>query len=191
MVSEATSPANTANPNSLSNNTVAFVGLGVMGFPMARHLLDAGCAVRVYNRTPAKSESFVAEHGGEKAITPREAAQGSDVVFMCVGNDDDVRSVCYPDDGIFAGLASGTLVIDHTTASAGLAQELAEVAKDKGCGFLDAPVSGGQAGAENGVLTVMVGGEQNDYERAVPFFNVFARAHRLLGDVGSDSSPSA
>jgi len=185
MVSVAKSPANTNNPNSLRGNTVAFIGLGVMGFPMARHLVDAGCSVCVYNRTAAKSESFVVEHGGEKANTPREAAAGCDLVFMCVGNDDDVRSVCYGDEGVFAGLASGALVIDHTTASAGLARELADALKDKGCGFLDAPVSGGQAGAENGILTVMVGGEQNNYERAVPFFDVFARAHRLLGEVGS------
>jgi len=185
MVAPAKSPVNTQNPESLLNKAVAFVGLGVMGFPMARHLLDAGCSVKVYNRSAAKSDAFVAELGGEKALTPREAAFGCDLVFMCVGNDDDVRSVCYGDDGIFAGVASGALVVDHTTASAELARELAEAASDKGCGFLDAPVSGGQAGAEQGILTVMVGGKQKDYDRAAPYFEVFARAHKLLGDVGS------
>jgi len=185
MDSPAQSPVNTTNPASLANTSVAFVGLGVMGFPMARHLLEAGCSIRVYNRTETKSDSFVATHGGEKAQTPREAAQGSDVVFMCVGNDEDVRSVCYGDDGVFAGLSQGALVVDHTTASAELARELAQAARNNGCGFLDAPVSGGQAGAEQGILTVMVGGEQSDYDRAAPFFEVFARAHRLLGDVGS------
>ena len=185
MADPLKSPVNTNTPNSLAGSAVAFVGLGVMGFPMARHLLDAGCSVKVYNRTVAKVDLFVSEHGGEKALTPREAAAGSDVVFMCVGNDDDVRSVCYGDDGVFAGIASNALVVDHTTASAELARELAQAAFDKGCGFLDAPVSGGQAGAEQGILTVMVGGKQNDYDRAAPFFDVFARAHKRLGDVGS------
>jgi len=164
---------------------VGFIGLGVMGFPMAGHLAAAGCNVTVYNRTESVAKRWSAQHGGHAVATPRAVAEASDVVFMCVGNDDDVRSVSYGDDGVFAGLASGALLIDHTTASNELAQELGDAARAKACGFLDAPVSGGQAGAEQGILTVMVGGSEADYSRAAPLFDVFARAHRLMGDVGA------
>lgn len=183
-----TDPADSQSRPSI-NQRVGFVGLGVMGFPMARHLHNAGCQVSVYNRTAEVAQRFVAEHGGQAFATPREVAAASDVVFMCVGNDNDVRSVCFggpnEDSGLFAGLTAGQLLIDHTTASAELARELGAAASEMGCGFLDAPVSGGQAGAENGQLTVMVGGSAADYERAVPLFAVFARAHRLMGEVGA------
>jgi 3-hydroxyisobutyrate dehydrogenase-like beta-hydroxyacid dehydrogenase len=164
---------------------VAFVGLGVMGYPMAGHLAKAGHDVVVYNRTAAKAEAWVAEHGGASAPTPAAAAAGRDIVFMCVGNDDDVRSVSYGDDGILAGLAAGAILVDHTTDSADLAHELAEAATAKGAGFLDAPVSGGQAGAENGVLTVMVGGGEGTFATAQPVIDAFARAVTLMGPVGS------
>jgi 3-hydroxyisobutyrate dehydrogenase len=164
---------------------VAFVGLGVMGYPMAGHLAKAGHDVVVYNRTAAKVEAWVAEHAGASAATPAAAAAGRDIVFMCVGNDDDVRSVSYGDDGILAGMASGAILVDHTTDSADLARELAEAATAKGAGFLDAPVSGGQAGAENGVLTVMVGGDDATFATAQPVMDAFARAVTLMGPVGS------
>ena len=164
---------------------VAFVGLGVMGYPMAGHLAKAGHDVVVYNRTAPKAEAWVGEHGGASASTPAAAAAGRDIVFMCVGNDDDVRSVSYGDDGILAGMASGAILVDHTTDSADLARELAEAATAKGAGFLDAPVSGGQAGAENGVLTVMVGGDDATFATAQPVMDAFARAVTLMGPVGS------
>ena len=147
---------------------VAFAGLGVMGYPMAGHLAKAGHDVVVYNRTASKAEGWVAEHGGASAPTPAAAAAGREIVFMCVGNDDDVRSVTYGNDGILAGMASGAILIDHTTDSADLAREVAEAAVAKGVGFLDAPVSGGQAGAENGMLTVMVGGDDATFATAQP-----------------------
>ena len=165
--------------------TVAFLGLGVMGGPMAGHLAAAGHAVRVYNRTAAKAERWASEHGGAHAPTPREAAQGAEIVFACVGNDDDLRAVCAGDDGAFAGMAGGALFVDHTTVSAGVTRELAEAARDKGLSFVDAPVSGGQAGAENGQLVVMCGGAQEDFDRAAPVIDAYAKACRLMGGIGA------
>ena len=164
---------------------VAFLGLGVMGYPMARHLKAKGHDVTVYNRTTAKAEKWVSENGGKFARTPREAAQGQEIVFACVGNDDDLRQVTLASDGAFDGLAPGTIFVDHTTASAEVARELYGKAKEKGSGFVDAPVSGGQAGAENGVLTVMCGGDANVYAKAEPVIMSYARASRLLGPAGS------
>jgi 3-hydroxyisobutyrate dehydrogenase len=163
----------------------AFLGLGVMGYPMARHLKAKGHEVTVYNRTFAKAEKWVSEHGGRAARTPREAADGQEFVFACVGNDDDLRSVTLGDAGAFAGMTSGAVFVDHTTASADVACELHAAAKAKGVGFVDAPVSGGQAGAENGVLTVMCGGEADVFAKAEPAIMSFARACRLLGPPGS------
>ncbi len=164
---------------------VAFVGLGVMGFPMAGHLKKGGHDVTVYNRTTSKAERWVEEHGGAMAATPREAARGAEVVFTCVGNDDDLRSVVLGEDGIYAGMAAGSIHVDNTTASAIVARELYAIAKDRGIGFIDAPVSGGQAGAENGVLTVMCGGDQDVFDRARPVIDCYARAVTLIGEVGS------
>ena len=163
----------------------AFLGLGVMGFPMAGHLKKGGHEVTVYNRTAAKAQKWVETHGGRSAATPAEAARGADIVFSCVGNDDDLRSIVLGEQGAFAGMARGAIFVDHTTASANVARELGEIAKGKGIHFLDAPVSGGQAGAENGKLTVMVGGEQGDFDRAKPVIDCYARACVLLGPVGS------
>ena len=164
---------------------VAFVGLGVMGYPMAGHLAAAGHRVCVYNRTEARRTAWLGEHAGRGAGSPREAADGADVVFMCVGNDDDVRSVALGPEGVFAGARRGAIVVDHTTASARLAEELAAAGSEGGIGFLDAPVSGGQAGAENGQLTVMVGGEAAVFEQAEPVIATYAKCVRRLGDVGS------
>jgi len=165
---------------------VAFLGLGVMGAPMARHLaVKGGHEVTVYNRTGAKAEAWVAAHGGRAAATPAAAARGQDIVFACVGNDDDLRQVTLGGDGAFAAMAPGTIFVDHTTASADVARELAAAAAAKGFAFLDAPVSGGQAGAENGVLTVMVGGEEAVFARAEPVIMSFARACNLMGPAGS------
>lgn len=164
---------------------VAFIGLGVMGYPMAGYLQKGGHNVTVYNRTAAKAEKWAAEYGGTAAPTPKAAAQGADVVFMCVGNDDDLRSVTVTDDGALAGMAAGTVLVDHTTASADVARELFAAAKSKGVGFVDAPVSGGQAGAENGQLTVMCGGEQNAYDRAEPLIANFSKSCRLMGASGA------
>jgi 3-hydroxyisobutyrate dehydrogenase len=163
----------------------AFIGLGVMGYPMAGHLRAAGHEVSVYNRTEAKAESWAGEHGGTAFATPREAAQGCDFVFVCVGNDDDVRSVVIGDDGVLAGMTSGATLVDHTTASADLARELSKICSDAGIGFLDAPVSGGQAGAENGVLTVMVGGDEDTFAAAAPVIDAYAQACTLIGPAGS------
>jgi 3-hydroxyisobutyrate dehydrogenase len=163
----------------------AFLGLGVMGFPMAGHLKTGGHEVTVYNRTAAKAQKWAATHGGRTAATPAEAAKGADIVFSCVGNDDDLRSIVLGGEGAFAGMSQGAIFVDHTTASANVARELGEVAKGKGLHFLDAPVSGGQAGAENGKLTVMVGGGQADFDRAKPAIDCYARACVLLGPVGS------
>lgn len=168
--------------------TVAFVGLGVMGYPMAGHLARAGHRVYVYNRTAARAEQWLREYPGESAPTPREAATGADIVFMCVGNDDDVRSVALGDDGVFAGVGETGVVVDHTTASANLARELHAVGKaaaNGGVGFLDAPVSGGQAGAENGQLTIMVGGDAEVFEAVAPVMNCYAKSVRLMGEAGS------
>jgi 3-hydroxyisobutyrate dehydrogenase len=164
---------------------VAFLGLGVMGYPMARHLTAKGHEVTVYNRTTAKAETWASENGGRVGKTPREAAEGQEIVFCCVGNDDDLRQVVVGEAGALEGMKAGGLFVDHTTASAAVARELHAVAKGKGIGFVDAPVSGGQAGAENGVLTVMCGGDEEAYGRAEPVIMSYARACRLLGPVGS------
>ncbi len=164
---------------------VAFIGLGVMGYPMAGHLKNGGHDVTVYNRTAAKAEKWVAEYGGASAPSPREAVTGVEIAFSCVGNDADLRSVVLGEDGILAGLGSGKIFVDHTTASADVAREIFGLAKDRGVGFIDAPVSGGQAGAENGVLTVMCGGEQAPFDSAQPVIDCYARACTLMGPVGS------
>ena len=166
----------------MSKQQVAFIGLGVMGYPMAGHLAKAGFATRVYNRTAAKSEQWCKDYEGEFALTPREAAEGADFVFMCVGNDDDLRSVVYGDDGVLAGCKPGAILVDHTTASANVAREIADKSS---VAFLDAPVSGGQAGAENGVLTVMIGGDQAAFDAVRPVIMSYARAAELLGGVGA------
>jgi 3-hydroxyisobutyrate dehydrogenase len=165
---------------------VAFIGLGVMGLPMAGHLkTKGGHDVTVYNRTAAKAESWVAKFGGQRAATPKEAAQGQDFVMACVGNDDDLREVTLGPNGAFAGMAKGAVFVDHTTASAEIARELYGAAKAGGFDFVDAPVSGGQAGAENGVLTVMCGGDAGPYGRAEPVIAAYARMCKLLGPAGA------
>ncbi|MCC4245884.1 NAD(P)-dependent oxidoreductase [Stappia indica] len=165
---------------------VAFIGLGVMGYPMAGYLKSrGGHDVTVYNRTAAKAEKWAAEHGGSHAATPAAAAEGCDFVFACVGNDDDLRSVTTGPDGAFHGMKKGAIFIDNTTASAEVARELYEAAKAKGCGFLDAPVSGGQAGAENGALTVMVGGDTDTFEAARPAIECFAKMVGHMGPAGA------
>lgn len=166
---------------------VAFLGLGVMGYPMAGHLVRAGHRVTVYNRTTARAEKFAAaQHGAAKwAASPRAAAEGADFVFSCVGNDDDLRAVTLGPDGAFAGMAAGAVFVDHTTASAAVARELHAAAGAAGLGFLDAPISGGQAGAENGALTVMCGGEPEIFARAEPVIAAYARACRLMGPPGA------
>ena len=164
---------------------VAFLGLGVMGGPMAGHLQRAGHQVTVYNRTAAKAAAWVEKHGGRAASTPAEAAGGAEFVFACVGNDDDLRSVCLGENGAFAGMAAGAVFVDHTTVSAKVTRELHALAAAAGLGFVDAPVSGGQAGAENGVLSVMCGGDAAPYARAEPVIAAYARICRLLGDSGA------
>ena len=164
---------------------VAFLGLGVMGFPMAGYLAKAGHDVTVYNRSAEKAQAWVAEFGGTSAATPAEAAKQADIVFCCVGNDEDLRSVVLGPQGAFAGMAKGCLFVDHTTASAEVARELAAQAKTMGLGFIDAPVSGGQAGAVNGLLTVMVGGSQADFDRARPVAMAFSRAFTRIGESGA------
>jgi 3-hydroxyisobutyrate dehydrogenase len=164
---------------------VAFLGLGVMGFPMAGHLKAKGHEVTVYNRTSAKADAWVKKHGGASASTPREAAKGQEIVFACVGNDDDVRAVAAGADGAFAGMVKGAVFVDHTTASAEIARELHAAAAKLGLGFVDAPVSGGQAGAENGVLTVMCGGDQAYYAKVEPVIASYARSCRLIGTSGA------
>lgn len=163
----------------------AFIGLGVMGFPMARHLKAKGHEVTVYNRSLAKAERWVAENAGRLARTPGQAAAGQDIVLACVGNDDDLRHVTLGPDGAFAAMARGALFVDHTTASAFVARELHAAASDGGFSFLDAPVSGGQVGAESGALTIMVGGDPEAFARAEPVILSYARAARLLGGPGS------
>ena len=164
---------------------VAFIGLGVMGYPMAGHLKAKGHEVTVYNRNPKKAQDWVAQHGGLSAPTPADAAKGQEIVFACVGNDDDLRSVTVGENGAFAGMEKGAVFVDHTTASANVARELDAAAKQGGFGFVDAPVSGGQAGAENGVLTVMCGGEPATYARVEPVIAAYARMCRLMGPAGS------
>jgi 3-hydroxyisobutyrate dehydrogenase-like beta-hydroxyacid dehydrogenase len=164
---------------------VAFVGLGVMGYPMAGYLAKSGHETVVYNRTGEKAERWAGEYGGATGPTPRQAAEGAEIVFSCVGNDDDVREVLLGDDGVLAGIRAGGIIVDHTTASATIAREICEKAAAKDVGFLDAPVSGGQAGAENGQLTVMVGGDPDVFERARPIIDCYAKAITLIGPVGS------
>ncbi|MFC6688015.1 NAD(P)-dependent oxidoreductase [Jhaorihella thermophila] len=164
---------------------VAFLGLGVMGYPMAGHLKAAGHDVTVYNRTAAKAEKWVAEHGGAMAPTPARAAEGADFVMSCVGNDDDLRAVCLGDDGAFAGMAAGTVFVDHTTVSAKVTRELYAAAGERGISFVDAPISGGQAGAENGVLSIMCGGDEEAYARVEPVMQAYGRSIKRLGESGA------
>jgi 3-hydroxyisobutyrate dehydrogenase-like beta-hydroxyacid dehydrogenase len=165
---------------------VAFIGLGVMGYPMAGHLARrGGHELTVFNRTTAKAEKWVAEYGGRSAPTPKAAAEGADFVFTCVGNDNDLRSVTLGSTGVFAGMNNGAIYIDNTTVSATVARELYTAAKDRGCGSLDAPVSGGQAGAVNGQLTVMVGGDQDTFEKAKPVISSYAKMVGLMGPAGA------
>lgn len=165
---------------------VAFIGLGVMGYPMAGHIAQKGDHdVTVYNRTAAKAQKWVDEYGGSSAATPKEAADGADFIFSCVGNDDDLRSVTIGADGVVQSLKAGAILIDNTTASAGVAREIAQATAAVGAGFIDGPVSGGQAGAENGVLTVMCGGDEATFAKAEPVIMHYARAARLMGPAGS------
>jgi len=165
---------------------VAFIGLGAMGYPMAGHLSNAGFNTTVYNRTAAKSTNWVNEYvEGSVNVTPRLAAVDAKVVLLCVGNDDDVRSVVYGEDGVLAGMSAGDILIDHTTTSAELARELSQATNDLGIQFLDAPVSGGQAGAQNGMLTVMVGGDKGAYETVISLLNCYSQKHQLMGPSGS------
>jgi 3-hydroxyisobutyrate dehydrogenase-like beta-hydroxyacid dehydrogenase len=164
---------------------IAFIGLGVMGFPMAGHLQQAGHDVTVYNRSADKARRWVGEYGGLSAESPAAAASGAELAALCVGNDDDVREVTLGDQGVLASLGDGALLVDHTTASAALARELYRHCAKRGVGFLDAPVSGGQAGAQNGALTIMVGGDAGAFSRAEPVLHAYARCARLLGPAGS------
>jgi 3-hydroxyisobutyrate dehydrogenase-like beta-hydroxyacid dehydrogenase len=165
---------------------LAFLGLGVMGYPMAGHLLKKGAhELTVYNRTAAKAAQWAKEYGGKHAATPREAARDCDFVMMCVGNDDDVRSVVYGDNGALAGMKMGSILVDHTTASAIVAREVHQKAKERGIGFIDAPVSGGQAGAQNGQLGIMCGGEPAVFEKAKPVIDVYAKMAALIGGPGA------
>ena len=163
----------------------AFLGLGVMGYPMAGHLVAAGHEVTVYNRTAAKAEGWASEHGGAWKSTPREAAVGADFVMACVGNDDDLRSVCLGDDGAFAGMAAGAVFVDHTTVSAAVTRELYAAADRGNISFVDAPISGGQAGAENGQLSIMCGGDEGAYTRAEPVMQAYAKICRRIGESGA------
>ncbi len=164
---------------------LAFLGLGVMGYPMAGHLAKAGHDVTVYNRTTAKAQKWSAEFGGGFAETPRAAVEGAEFVMSCVGNDDDLRSVCVGDDGAFAGMGEGTVFVDHTTVSDAVTVELYGAAKKAGISFVDAPISGGQAGAENGQLSVMCGGDQDAYDRAEPVIDAYAKLCRRIGESGA------
>jgi len=164
---------------------VAFLGLGVMGYPMAGHLVKAGHEVTVYNRTAAKAEAWVKEYGGASAPTPGEAAAGADFVMACVGNDDDLRQVCLGEGGAFAGMKPGARFVDHTTVSAKVTAEMYAAAKTAGLSFVDAPVSGGQAGAQNGVLSIMCGGDEADYAAAEPVMQAYGKSIKRLGDSGA------
>ncbi len=164
---------------------IAFVGLGVMGFPMAGYLARNGHDVTVYNRTSSKAEAWCQQYGGQAASSPGEAAGDAEIVFSCVGNDDDVREVLLGDNGVLASISGGSIIVDHTTASASVAREVSNLASAKSVGFLDAPVSGGQAGAENGQLTVMAGGAADDFERSAPVIDCYAKAITHIGPVGS------
>ncbi len=165
--------------------SVAFLGLGVMGYPMAGHLKAAGHDVTVYNRTTAKAEAWVAQHGGKFGKTPADAAKGADFVLSCVGNDDDLRAVTTGKDGAFAVMGAGTVYVDHTTVSAAVTRELFKAANDRQISFVDAPVSGGQAGAENGKLSIMCGGDAGAYQRAEPVMSAYAKVCKRLGESGS------
>ena len=176
---------NTRTYEPTPSRNVAFLGLGVMGYPMAGHLAAAGHKVTVYNRTPAKSAEWVKTHGGASAATPAAASAGADIVFACVGNDDDLRSITIGADGAFAGMKSGAIFVDHTTASAEVARELFKAAAGRGVAFVDAPVSGGNVGAVNGALTVMCGGDAAPFDTARPVAMAFAKAMTLLGASGS------
>ncbi|GIU19678.1 oxidoreductase [Shewanella sp. c952] len=164
---------------------VAFIGLGVMGYPMAGHLVKNGHEVTVYNRTEAKAKAWSEEFSAQYCLTPKAAAQGKDIVFVCVGNDDDLRQVTLTEDGVLAGMKSDAILVDHTTASADVAREIGAAASNMQIGFIDAPVSGGQAGAENGVLTVMAGGNADVFAQAKPVIDSYARCAELLGDIGA------
>ncbi|MDB4111932.1 NAD(P)-dependent oxidoreductase [Yoonia sp.] len=164
---------------------LAFLGLGVMGYPMAGHLKSAGHDVTVYNRTAAKAEKWVSEHGGQLGATPNAASQGADMVLACVGNDDDLRSVCLGKDGAFAAMAAGSIFVDHTTVSAAVTRELHDAAAQNGIAFVDAPVSGGQAGAENGALSIMCGGAADSYATAEAVIAAYAKLCRRIGDSGA------
>ena len=164
---------------------VAFLGMGVMGYPMAGHLAAAGHDVTVYNRSAAKAEKWTGEHQGAAQPTPREAAAGQSIVFACVGNDDDLRSVCLGENGAFAGMEKGALFVDHTTVSPSVTRELAAAAAEAGLRYVDAPISGGQAGAENGVLTVMCGGAQADFDETAPVIDAYAKKCMLIGGIGA------
>lgn len=164
---------------------LAFLGLGVMGYPMAGHLVKAGHNVTVYNRTASKAEAWVAEHGGDMGATPAAAASGADFVMACVGNDDDLRSVCTGADGAFSTMSKGATFVDHTTVSAKVTREMYAAASEAGLSFVDAPISGGQAGAENGVLSVMCGGDADIYAKAEPIIDAYARVCRRIGDSGA------
>ena len=164
---------------------VAFLGLGVMGYPMAGHLVAKGHEVTVYNRSAAKAEAWVEQHGGARAGTPAEAAKGAEFVMACVGNDDDLRSVVLGEQGALAGMGQGTVFVDHTTASANVARELYALAGEKGIGFVDAPVSGGQAGAENGALAIMCGGDEDHFASAEPVMQAYGKSIRRLGPIGA------
>lgn len=168
----------------MEKRKVAFIGLGVMGYPMAGHLSTAGYETSVYNRTYAKAQQWATQYSGQAFDTPKDAAQECDIVFVCVGNDDDVRSVIYGDDGVLAGLKPGAILVDHTTTSAELALELADACQQQGNAFVDAPVSGGQAGAENGVLTVMCGGQPNHFNEVRPVMEVYSKQMALMGNNG-------
>ncbi len=164
---------------------VAFLGLGVMGYPMAGHLQAAGHDVTVYNRTTAKAEAWVAQHGGAMGATPKDAVKGAEFVMACVGNDDDLRMICSAEDGAFQGMSDGAIFVDHTTVSADVTRELYEAGASKGIAFVDAPISGGQAGAENGVLSIMCGGDQAAYDAAEPLMEVYSKICRRIGDSGA------
>ncbi len=168
----------------MAKDKLTFLGLGVMGYPMAGHLQKAGYDVTVYNRTALKAADWVTEYGGKAAETPRQAAEGADIVFACVGNDDDVQAITLGDDGAFRGMKDGAIFVDHTTASATLARELDNLARAQGLKFLDAPVSGGQAGAENGRLTIMVGGAEKTFAQVDPILQCYGQKTKLLGPAG-------
>jgi 3-hydroxyisobutyrate dehydrogenase/2-hydroxy-3-oxopropionate reductase len=196
IINTSSTPMSNINPKTYEpapSNHVAFIGMGVMGYPMAGHLASAGHAVTVYNRSEAKAKAWCTEFAHtaashithKSAATPREAAQGADIVFCCVGNDDDLRSVVFGADGALAGMQPGAVLVDHTTASANVAREIHAAAKNLGIAFLDAPVSGGQAGAQNGMLTVMCGGEAQVFERVKPVAMSFSRAFTLMGEPGA------